>query len=275
MREKNSTGSARSCQWENDELDGAVRAPYTARMKLLLALLLSASPAFPAELHSLTVRVSKGKKTYTHRETTPLGKQANWVDRNAQRNMIVNTVVSRDAAGYLLQYQIEVSKPEFNTGTFQAQGSVYLQAGARVAAVECGQWTVDLGLDADRAPAPPAWSAGGPNHRVTGFIGKRRCAIVTQAGAQSNVVDGAKIDGRRSGIIFNAVLAAPVGSSCKVQYQVEDIPTQMQGEAPLTLGVKAVVNDKLALLVEGPAGRAAAAPRAEAPKEAGAVPLLR
>ncbi|MDD5302248.1 MAG: hypothetical protein PHS14_03990 [Elusimicrobia bacterium] len=240
--------------------------------RILAVLLLAAPASASAAPHSLAVRVSQGTKSYAHTVKAEAGAQTSFVGPVGGRNMIVNAVLIQARGTLTLQYQIEVSRPD-GSSSFQVQSSVALRPGDRLRAVECGNWKLDVALDAPiGAAAPRAWSPAGPNHRLTAVVGKRRCRIVQEAGTQGNIVDSSKINGRKTGFILNANLSALAGDTCKLQYQLEDSPRQAQGEETLVLSKKASAHGgMIEFLLEGPAS----APSPPAPAEGGGVPLLR
>lgn len=245
----------------------------------LLAALLLAPVGAAASPHAVVVRASQGSKSYAHTAKAEAGAQTNFAGESGGQSMIVNTMLARKGDVFKLSYQLEVSRPDLSR-SFQVQSSILLRPGDRVTAVECGDWKLDISLDAPKGAAmPQAWSPAGPNHRLTAIAGKRRCRLVQEAGTQSNVMDYKRADGRRTGFIFNAMLASPVANTCNLQYQIENSPLTLQGEEALVLGRKASVRGgKAEFLLEGPApAPASAAPsRAAAPEQqGGAVPLLR
>jgi hypothetical protein len=245
----------------------------------LAALLLLVPGCAAAAQHTLVVRVSEGKKTYSHTVRSAAGGQTNFVGKVNGKDMIVNVILAQTGSSFLAQYQLEVSQ---NGHTFQAQSSPRLSPGDRLTAIDCGDWKVDLALDADLGSgAMPAWKPAGANHRLTAFVGKRICRVVQDVESQSNIVEGSITGGRRSSFILNGVVSAPEGAVCKVQYQIENSPqTPAQGEAALVLGQKTAARGGVSLLVEGPseakrAPAAAAAAPAGFTQPSGGVPLLR
>ena len=242
--------------------------------------MLAAAPGIAAAAqHSLAVRVSQGLKSYSHTVKAATGSQTNFVDRVNGQDMIVNVIFGEASGSFLAQYQLEVSRPD-RSHTFQAQSAVRLRPGDRLTAVECGDWKVDLALDVAMGGATPPWKPAGANHRLTAFAGNKRCRVLQEAGSQSNIVEGSTSNGRRTGFILNGVISQPEGNSCKVQYQIENSPLQVQGEDILVLGKKTPAGGgKAALLVEGPAEAkrvpAATAAPAGFTAPSGGVPLLR
>lgn len=269
--------------------------------ELPLALaVLSAAVSARAQTHSLDVRISDGKAVYTHAEKLVYGQQANYVGPAAgslgsRRTMIVNVLLggtSAEPGWFTLEYQLELSggrgSPE---PMVQAQGTLRMRAGARVTALECGAWTVELGLDAapakKKGPAAPFDDGGLGNFRVTADLARGRsqlvCRHVIQAGTQGNVVEGFSRGGRKYGFIFNSLLQRD-GGSFVLQYQLEQSPMglttlQVQNTESLTLGRRSSSEGngyKLGFLAEGAAPTEAkpAAPAAK-PGAGQAVPLLR
>jgi len=255
--------------------------------RFLAALLLAAPAAATAAPHAVAVRASKGLRAYSHTVKAESGDQANFMGPVGGQNMTINVTLSPKGDAFSLGYQIEVSQPDGGS-SFQVQSSVALRPGERLTTVEFGDWKLDLSLDAGgRSGAPRAWDPKGPNHRLTTLAGRRRCRLVQEAGTQGNIVDSSTVNGRKSGSIFNAMLASPVGNACKLQYQFEDSSGQAQGEETLVLGQKASSRSgKIEFLLEGPSAAPAAAPAvapasspapapANEPAQQGAVPLLR
>lgn len=255
--------------------------------------------------HMVEVKVRHGQKSWTQTIKAAEGSQANFVGQApgagapAQR-MIFNALL---AAGgrpgfFNMEYQAELSGGAGSqTNTIQAQGSLSLKPGARLAAVECGPWTLELGLDA--APGgektPPAWDAAGLNNirltmDVANGAARKRCRQVYRPETQGNVVDGSSRGGRKLGFIMNTLVTPePSGGSFHLQYQVEHNPgtkpLQLQNEETLTLSRPKTLSGqgyRLDFLLERGAGGSDAKPAAPAPAKASpkleepkAVPLLR
>lgn len=237
--------------------------------RFLAGLLLVLPAAASAAPHTVVFRAWRGTKSYSHAVKSEPDAQNNFVGRGAGGvKVIVNLVYGLKDGAYHLQYQTEF-------GAFQVQSSVVMKAGQRLTAAECGDWKLDVLVDApDTAPAITA--PEGENQKATIFFGKQKCGMISSPDTQSNIVDTK----RPGGVILNAVVSSPDKGLTKFVYQFEHKPVSVQGEEMLSPGKKkSAQGGKLELLVELPAraATAAAPPPAAAPAEDEhkGVPLLR
>jgi hypothetical protein len=249
----------------------------------LLACLLLAAPASAAGTHTLIARFVRGGNVYSHSMKVAEGSQEVFKGQSFGQNILMNAVLAPKDGSLLLQLQLEVSRPD-GSRSVQVQTGVTMNSGDRVTAVECGDWRLDLALDAALPnAAPPAWKPGGPNYRLATTVGKRRCRQVRDLESQTNIVDSVNVGGRRGGFILNTILLKPAKNASSLQYQIEDTPNQLMGSVDLALGRKASDHGgAVEFLLEGPpfapvpsAVPAPAAPATAPPDGGGAVPLLR
>jgi hypothetical protein len=245
---------------------------------LLLAVILMAAPvAASAESHTVVIRVSKGKKVYTHTANLFVqthenykGGEEHFRGKSDGQDTIFGTVLIEKKKLLELSLALEVS-PFDRSSSYQAQVSLQVEPGYRARAIQCGDWTVDVSFDAD-APngAAPLWKADGPNYRVTAVSGKRRCQVIQNA-ETSNLVEHPR--GARSYLQFHAHMT-PTATGARVEYDIEDTALKAKGTEALVFGRKASARGgKLELLLEGSAPAPVAAAPAAAPS--GGVPLLR
>ena len=247
------------------------------RGALGLLLLLLPRPA-AAAAHTLEVRISHGKTTYAQTVRLSGESQANFSGPvtpkggGAAGQLLVNAVLAPGSGkprGFDLQFQVDLTLGRGGASpmTFQEQGEVAVTPGDAFTAAECGDWKVELALDAPAArPAP--WGGGAPgNYRLTaelgGAAGKVRCSQVVKPGDQSNLVDGGTRNGKKYGFILNSLLSPSGAGTVAIQYQLERTPLggrafQIQSEENLRLGRKTRspgTGATLDWLAEGPGGR--------------------
>jgi len=158
-----------------------------------------AAPPAPSPTHALAVRVA-GAKTFAQTVDVSEGRQGNFVgpmmtaDGREHRQTIFNVAISSiagKAGAFEVTYQLDLAAdPADASSALKVQGDVELSRGDGVKAVECGPWTVSLGLDGD-GPAPSGASPGGAaldDYRVSAALSKGRetlrCGQVLKLGAQ-------------------------------------------------------------------------------------------
>jgi len=248
--------------------------------------------------HTLMVRVSKGPATYVQTLKVSQGLQASFVGPvSGGKSMVFNALLVGNPARpeqFNLQYQLELSGGRGSLApSIQSQSALMMRPGVKVAAVECGAWVVDIGLDAAapvKRPQDSAWDqAGLGNYRLTAELSRggarQRCRFLVAPDNQANVVEGFG-GAKKSGFILNAMPVRGQGTSVALQYQLEHTPAgssplQLQSQENLDLGRKSTTQGagyKLSLLVEGGSAPTAPAPAAPAvPSASGGqgVPLLR
>lgn len=239
------------------------------KARALAALWMCAAASASAAPRRLDVRLTSGRSVFTQVLGAEEGRPASFSGRvagtgGAVRSLVVNASLS----GSSLEYQVELTGGRGSSlPSLQAQGTVLLRPGARLQALECGAWTLEFGLDAGRrkpAQIPPKPDEDGlDNERLSVELvnGRKplKCRFVTKDNAQTNIVDSAVIGGRKSGFIFNGLLARR-GGVFSLQYQLEDSrpglsPVQLQSEASLASGRKTSVPGRgyqLDFLAESP-----------------------
>jgi len=239
------------------------------RILLLAAALANAAQA---GAHTISVIISTGKSAYTQSLQLDSG-PANFagVVGNPPRRMVLNASLGPPRAGKsLLEYQLELSSVGTDLTSFQARSAIWLEPGARLAAVDCAGYLVTISLDEAPGAKAPASFASQNDYRLT--ISRdagpaKRCRVLSDNGAQMSVIYNAMSAGRNSMFSVNSALSG-TGDRFKLAYQLMDTfvspVLQKQGEALLTPRAP-VTADGATWLLEGP-------PPAAAPA---AVPLLR
>ncbi|MCX5795352.1 MAG: hypothetical protein NTY77_07665 [Elusimicrobia bacterium] len=265
--------------------------------KIIAAVLFSWAGSATAAGHTMDVRVSNGKTTFSQTVKLSDGQQANFVGPVAGgKSMIFNALLVTDrgqAAPYHLQYQLELSGGQGSQApSLEVQSALDLRPGLSLITAECGSWTAELSLDAPgtlgKKKAPAAWDdAGLGNYRLTVDVvrgsAQQRCAVTVAPGAQANVIDRFTREGKKHGFIFSVLPAARAGG-VNLQYQLEYTPVgmeplQLQNQESLAFGRKSQTPGhgyKLGLLAEAaPIALEAPARTPPADAESKGVPLLR
>ncbi|MDX6770883.1 MAG: hypothetical protein SF051_15215 [Elusimicrobiota bacterium] len=245
-------------------------------MNALALLLLAVLPADAAR-HKLSVRLVDGEvshaRTLTAEEMTQADSAAPGTP--SARPLLVSAVVSREADGvHLVEYQLAYD--DRDTGrTFNAQGAATLARGERLRVITCGDYAVELGLDAK--PGAADWPAGdAQNFRLTAELGRagrtRSCRTVARLGTQLNLDMGSGPKGRRTTLRYAHALSGPK-SKLNLEYELEDL---LAGGAKLSLlKTESLAADKwaerdgpgytLSWLAESPPKKAAPKPVAAKP----------
>lgn len=270
--------------------------------KIIAVLMFSWAGNARAAEHTMDVRVSNGRATFSQMVKLSDGQQANFVGPAAGgKSLIFNALLLKDSGKtpqYYLQYQLEFSGGRGSQApALEVQSALFFQPGLSLITAECGSWTAELSLDVPgtlgkKKKTPAAWDdAGLGNYHISADVVRgsahERCRVAVSPGAQANVVDGLTRGGKKHGFIFNVLPAAQAGG-VSLQYQLDYTPVgmnslQLQNQESLAFGRESKTRGqgyKLGLLAEAAAPRAVPAPKAPAQippadAESQAVPLLR
>ena len=245
----------------------------------LLAVLLLAAPAGAAK-HKLSVTFVDGEVIFNRSLAAEEMKQADSAPLGtpAVRPLLVSAVVSREEGGvHLVEYQLLYDDRELGR-TFTAQGALTLARGERAQVISCGDYVLELGLDAKGGAL--SWPAGdASNHRLTAQFAragrKLTCRTVTRLGTQLNLDMGSGAKERRTTFRFAQALSG-AGAKLALEYNWEDVlaggaKLSLEKREPLVAGSEAIRDGQgyeLSWLAEPrPPKRAAAKPAAAAAPE--------
>ena len=207
-------------------------------MSALALVLLAALPAAAAK-HKLAVTFVDDELVYNRTLTAEELKQADsaTLGTPAVRPLLVSAVVSREADGvHLVEYQLIYDDRE--TGrTFNAQGALTLARGERAQVLACGDYVLELALDAKSGAL--SWPAGDAlNYRLTAELErgglKRKCLTVSRLGSQLNLDSASGRKDRRTTFRLAYLLTA-AGTKLDFEHQFED---SLAGGAKLSLDKK-------------------------------------
>jgi len=224
---------------------------------LVIVLLLAGAVDAAAKPHTVEVRIFDGKNIYAKKLKVEAGKQVSFTGQvfalGAPGRWMIANVLLNEGVEPELQYQVELSGGQGSPDPFiQGQGELSIKPGKSVPVLDCGVWSVELGLDRAGKKKAEAWyKAGTGNIRLSAQVLKagraeKICRQVSRNNINSNAVDGFSSGERRLGFILNSIVTASAerAGELNLQYQVEHNPAvgaesfQLQGDVPLKPGVK-------------------------------------